>query len=240
VAAPVRAVFYDIHGNLPALEAVLADAHAAGAKHFVLGGDYTLFGAYPHETATRLRELDAVWIRGNGERWTARPGEAPDTAGIQRAIEHCRGELGEALVGEMEALEETTTLEDVFFCHASPRSDIETFMPEPSDEDAQLLQGMGEPVFVFGHSHLQFRREASGRLLVNPGSVGMPFDGDRRAAYALWRGGPGPEQELELELRRVDYDADAYAGALRERLTPALGDAVEALVARIERAEFVS
>ena len=71
------ALLYDIHGNLPALEAVLEDAGAAGAERFVLGGDYALFGPWPRESVERLRELDADWIRGNGERWTAHPSDAP-------------------------------------------------------------------------------------------------------------------------------------------------------------------
>ena len=72
-------LLYDIHGNLPALTAVLADATDQGADSYLLGGDYALFGGWPAETVVRLRELDAVaWIRGNGERWTAHPGDAPE------------------------------------------------------------------------------------------------------------------------------------------------------------------
>ena len=78
-------LLYDVHGNLPALEAVLADADDVDS--WVLGGDYTLFGAWPRETVERLRELDAEWIRGNGERWTASPDDAPEP--VQGAIERC-------------------------------------------------------------------------------------------------------------------------------------------------------
>jgi hypothetical protein len=103
----VLALLYDVHGNLPALEAVLADADAAGAKRFLLGGDYALFGAWPRETVERLRELDADWIRGNGERWTAAPEEAPDA--VQGAIARCREMLSDRLVVELAALPESTT-----------------------------------------------------------------------------------------------------------------------------------
>ena len=72
-AIDVLALLYDVHGNLPALEVVLDDAAARGAERFGLGGDYALFGAFPVETVARLRELDAFWIRGNGERWTGDP-----------------------------------------------------------------------------------------------------------------------------------------------------------------------
>ncbi len=80
--APVIAVLYDVHGNLQALDAVLADARAAGASHWVLGGDYALFGAWPAETVARLRELEpASWIRGNVDRWAGDPAAAPGTRG---------------------------------------------------------------------------------------------------------------------------------------------------------------
>ena len=80
-------LLYDVHGNLPALEAVLADAEGAGVERWLLGGDYALFGAWPAETVGALRELDAVWLRGNGERWTAEPDDAPEA--IRAAIALC-------------------------------------------------------------------------------------------------------------------------------------------------------
>jgi hypothetical protein len=91
----MRALLYDIHANLPALEAVLADAEAAGADSYVLGGDYAFAGAWPSETVAVLRELDALSIRGNGERWTADVEEAPELDLVRRAIAYCRRELGE-------------------------------------------------------------------------------------------------------------------------------------------------
>jgi predicted phosphodiesterase len=108
-----------------------------------------------------------------------------------------------------------------------------TFFPDPAEQDQQLLDEDDPRVIAFGHSHLQFSRESGERLLVNPGSVGMPFDGDRRAAYALWRGG------RDFELRRVEYDVEAYAHDLRQSMAETLGSAVETLVQRIERAAFV-
>src|SRR5688572_22382536 len=108
-----QGILYDVHGNLPALEAVLADAR--DVHSWVLGGDYALFGAWPGETVERLRELDARWIRGNGERWTAAPGEAPEP--VQAAIERCRELLGEQLVAELAALPETLEDPAVVFCH---------------------------------------------------------------------------------------------------------------------------
>jgi len=223
------AVLYDVHGNLPALEAVLADAGAAGATRFVLGGDYALFGPWPAETVDRLRSLDARWIRGNGERWTAHPADAPGNDLVQRAIEAARDLLGEAVVAELGELPETLTVGDARFVHGSPPSDVRSFLPQPAADEPELLAGVGEERLLFGHTHLQFRRRSARAVeLINPGSVGMPFDGDPRAGYALI-GDDG-----DVELRRVVYDRVGSAAAVRERF-PHFG---ETIARRIERAAF--
>ena len=227
----VLAVLYDIHGNLPALEAVLADAEQAGATRHLLGGDYALFGPWPAETVERLDALDATWIRGNGERWTASPGDAPDDPVVQGAIEASRSELGESLVERLAALPEQHAQGEVRYCHASPPSDVRGFSPEPSDDDVELLAAVGEDRLFGGHTHLQFKRVGDrGIEVVNPGSVGMPFDGDPRAAYAL------VGLDGDVELRRVGYDHERSAAAVRERF-PGFGETV---ARRIERAAFVA
>jgi diadenosine tetraphosphatase ApaH/serine/threonine PP2A family protein phosphatase len=152
---------------------------------------------------------------------------------MQRAIEYCRDQLGHKRVEKLFHLPETHVLDDALVCHASPRGDMLTFMPEATGADDQLL-GDGDPDLIFfGHSHLQFSRKAGKHVLVNPGSVGAPFDGDRRAAYALWNGG------FDVELRRVQYDSDAYAQQVRERMAPALGDGAETLAREVEQAAFL-
>ena len=222
------ALLYDVHGNLPALEAVLDDASAMGADRFLLGGDYALMGAWPLETVERLRELEpAVWIRGNVDRWTAAAEDAPEA--VRPAIGRCRELLGDRVVAELAALPESHTEEGVLYCHGSPVSDVRSFPPEPAEEDAELLLGVETRRVVFGHTHLAFRREGPGGVeLVNPGSVGMPLDGDRRASYALLGGDGG------VEHRRVEYDHAASAAAIRERL----GAAGEVAARRIEQARF--
>ena len=226
------ALLYDIHGNLSALETVLVDARAAGAERFVLGGDYALFGPHPLETVTALRELsDATWIRGNGERWTADPSQAPDIKLVQRAIVACGDALGEHRVAELAALPEGVVLEGTRYVHASPVSDVRSFMPEPSDEDEEMLGGIGERRLVFGHTHLPFHRGGpNGVELFNPGSVGMPFDGDPRAAYALLH------DDGELEHRRVAYDHQAAADAVKERF--GASGWTETIARRIATASF--
>ena len=224
--ARVLGVLYDVHGNLPALEAVLRDADQLGVQRFVLGGDYALFGAWPAETVECLRALDADWIRGNGERWTAAPQDAPGE--VRAAIAHCRESLGDDLVSELAALPFDLVRDGTRFVHGSPVSDVRSFLPDPGPDEEELLAGVGEQRLVFGHTHVAFRRTGgAGVELVNPGSVGMPMDGDHRAAWAVLRDG-------QVELRRVPYDHAASAAAVRERL----GQAGEAAARRIERAAF--
>jgi diadenosine tetraphosphatase ApaH/serine/threonine PP2A family protein phosphatase len=222
----VLALLYDVHGSLPALDAVLADAEAQGAKRFLLGGDYALFGAWPVETVQRLRGLEADWIRGNGERWTAEPDAAPEA--VQGAIARCRELMGDGLVTELAALPESLERDGTLYCHGSPVSDVKSFLPEPFEGEEELLGGVRKGRLVFGHTHLAFKRQLGEVELVNPGSVGMPFDGDHRAAYAL----VAPEGEIEH--RRVAYDYAATAAAVRGRL----GEAGEIPARRIEQARF--
>ncbi|MGI8945737.1 MAG: metallophosphoesterase family protein [Thermoleophilaceae bacterium] len=218
-------LLYDIHGNLPALEAVLEDAAREGIERFLLGGDYALFGAWPAETVARLEALDAVWIRGNGERWTAAPEEAPDA--VRGAIARARELLGGELVRELGALPETHADGDTLFCHGSPGSDVRSFRPLGAEGDEELLEGVGHARLVFGHTHLPFARRAAGGVeLLNPGSVGMPFDGDHRAAWVVLR------EDGAAEHRRVPYDHAASAAAVRE----VLGEAGELPARRIEQA----
>ena len=227
------ALLYDVHGNSAALDAVLADAAAQGADRYVLGGDYALFGPEPEAAVERLRSLSpALWIRGNGERWTAWPDEAPDNPVVPDAIAACREALGASVVDELGALPEGTVEDGVRYVHASPISDLRSFFPEPADDEWELLEGVEEPRLVFGHTHLPFRRISMIREieLVNPGSVGMPFDGDTRAAYAL------VDDDRRVEHRRVEYDFEAAAARVRSRW-PGAGWA-ETVARRIERAQM--
>lgn len=205
------AILYDIHGNLPALEEVLADVAGTGTDRFLLGGDYGAHSPWPLETVERLRGLpSATWIRGNGERWLREP--PTDRPEVMEALSASSG-LGTE-EGWLYSLQTQAELDGVLFVHGSPLSDVDSFGPEAHPDDERMLAGVRERTVVFGHSHLQFRRPGpSGTLLVNPGSAGMPLDGDVRAAWALLRDG-------ELELRRVRYDIARAAEAWSRLGTP--------------------
>ena len=200
------AVLYDIHGNLVALEEVLQDADASGADAYLLGGDFGMGSPWPLETLERLLALpNSTWIRGNGERWLRElPLDRPDVA---QALAEMDSGVG-TNEGWLYSLQAQVELHGVLYTHGSPLSDVDSFAAEPSDDDERLLNGVRDTTVVFGHSHLQFRRPGpNGTTLINPGSAGMPLDGDVRAAYAL------RHDDGEFEFRRVEYDTERAAEA---------------------------
>jgi predicted phosphodiesterase len=220
------ALLYDIHGNLAALEAVLADAEPAGATSFLLGGDYAAFGPWPRETAELLDSLQAVArIRGNVERWLCEEPEVPDSARglVTTAMSAARDSLGPALVERLYRLSEKAELDGILVCHGSPLSDVESFAPAAQPGEERMLTGEANRTILFGHSHRQFERPGpNGTLLVNPGSVGAPLDGDPRAAWALYEAG-------RIGFRRTAYDNERAAAQMRS-----YGDWADPIVHRIE------
>jgi putative phosphoesterase len=201
---------YDIHGNLDALDAVLADPRAADPDVVLVGGD-TVPGACARGTLARLEALNVPvhWVRGNGEREVAEaigaPAAAPDdwaarTAAITAADlgdDHARA-LGEQPL--------TVQLDGVLFCHASPRRDDEMLTRLSNPERwTQALAGVSAGLVVAGHTHQQDDRVVAGVRFVNAGSVGLPYEGDAAARW-LWLA------DGEPELRQTAYDG-ARAGA---------------------------
>jgi predicted phosphodiesterase len=218
----VLAVLYDIHGNTAALDEVLREAVALGADRYLLGGDYGTPSPAPLETLERLRALpNAVWIRGNGERWLREP---PDRPEVREAYEAFEGTIPEHEVEWLFNLPARAELDGNLYVHGCPIADYESFPPQPHEDDERLLGDAHDRRIVFGHSHQQFRRPGPRNTdLVNPGSIGMPLDGDVRAAWATWNG--------DFTFRRTEYDVERAAAAYR-----ALGGAFGEMAARrIER-----
>ncbi len=219
------AIVYDIHGNLPALEVVLDEIDREGADRCLLGGDYGTPSPWPLETLARLRELpNATWIRGNGERWLREP--PADRPEVSEVYEQFNGQVAPDVEDWLYGLPPQAEVDGVLYVHGSPLSDDDSFAPEPQEGEERLLAGVHDRTIVFGHSHQQFRRAGpAGTYLINPGSVGMPLDGDRRAAWAVRR------DDGEFEFRRADYDWQRAAAAFR-----ALGgDFAEFAAQRIEK-----
>ncbi len=201
------AALYDIHGNTPALEAVLADIPDDAV--IVCGGDCAA-GPFPGETLELLRSLgDRVrWIRGNADRELdpSEQGIAPPDV-ISWVRDQLTAEQIAFLHGQPEQVElEVEGVGMVLFCHATPRNDTEVFIEGTPDESVRpLFEGVTADVVVCGHTHMQFQREVSGITVVNAGSVGMPYEERPGAYWALL--GPG------IEHRRTEYDAAPLAGS---------------------------
>jgi predicted phosphodiesterase len=219
----VLGILYDIHGNLDALDKVLPEAEAAGVDRWLLGGDYGVVSPYPLETLARLRELpNATWVRGNGERWLVEPPE--DRPEVTETYKRFQGQIPDEEVRWLYALPPQAELDGILYVHGSPLADDESFAAEPQEGEERMLAGVHDRTIVFGHSHLQFRRSGpSGTELVNPGSAGMPLDGDRRAAWAT--------RNSDFTFRRTEYDVERAAAAYRAMG----GDFGEFAAARIEK-----
>jgi diadenosine tetraphosphatase ApaH/serine/threonine PP2A family protein phosphatase len=204
---------------------VLAEAETAGATSYLLGGDYATFGPWPRETAELLESLPAVIrIRGNVERWLREEPEVPESARklVTTALTVAREALGPALVEQLYRLPVQGELDEILVCHGCPLSDIESFAPEPQAGEERLLAGESGRTILFGHSHQQFRRAGPNEtLLVNPGSVGAPLDGDPRAAWAIYGDG-------EIAFRRTPYDVERAVAQMRS-----YGDWADSIVHRL-------
>jgi putative phosphoesterase len=198
------AALYDIHANLPALEAVLAEMNA---DVILVGGDF-VSGPWPAETLARLRGLegDVRFIRGNADRevFEDEQGLAPP-----EVMEFIRPRLDAHDIEFLRALPLTETIDvdglgRVLFCHATPRNDEEIFTRISPDERWQeALAGVDADVIVCGHTHVQFDRRIGDVRLVNAGSIGMPYEEAPGAYWALL----GPD----VDLRHTTYEAGDLA-----------------------------
>jgi putative phosphoesterase len=209
------AALYDVHGNLPALEAALADVDETGVDLIVSGGDL-LLGPQPVECLQRLRERNATFIRGNCDRVVASgPGSDDSWDSWAGRVAWTAGRLNPEQLDFVRAWPEVVSLAvdgvgDVLFCHGSPRSDEEilTAITPPKRLDP-ILDGVQESVVVCGHTHVQFDRRLGDRRLVNAGSVGLPYEGESGiACWALL----GPD----VELRRARYNIELAVKAIGE------------------------
>ncbi|HEU5216460.1 MAG TPA: metallophosphoesterase family protein [Gaiellaceae bacterium] len=200
------AALYDIHGNLPALEAVLAEVPDDAT--IVVGGDVVAGGEQPSETLARLRGLGdrVLWIRGNADRELF-PGEGGLVP--EPLVEETRSKLSEEEIAFLHELPELQRVGDVLFCHASPRNDMDIFTERtPEERIAFLFEGLGASTVVCGHTHTQFERTVAGVRVVNAGSVGMPYE-EEQGAYWL----------LDLAPRRTLYDGAELKATREEAVT---------------------
>lgn len=209
------AALYDIHGMPEPLAAVLHELEAETVDAVVIGGD-AVSGPQPAETNELLRalELPVHWIRGNGERALGPDAEdaVMDGESAQEVLAFTASRLSEEQRRELSSLPERVTLEldglgETLFCHASPRNDLDIVtVLTPENRFRTLLEGVSQQVVVAGHTHMQFDRVVDGIRWINPGSVGMPYEGNVAAFWGIF--GPG------VELRRTEFDVERSAAAL--------------------------
>ena len=197
------AALYDAHGNLPALEAVLAAVEREGVDEIVFGGDIASGPPFPRETVELVRARpNARFVRGNADRLHS-PAFRSDAgrAWVER-------QLGEEQVAWLAELPFSTVVDDTLYVHATPRDD-ESVITELTDDDrvADLLAGVEQRRVVAGHTHMQLERPVGDVLFVNVGSVGRPYEGRPGAYWALLDEG--------VELRRTDYDLEGAAERIR-------------------------
>ena len=216
------AALYDIHGNLPALQAVLEDVRAADVDAVVIGGD-VVPGPMPSECLAALTGLGVPVraISGNGERGVVTLRADGTVKGMpEQAVEAMRWTSRVLSVPEIERLSgwpatrrlTVDGLGDVLFCHATPESDTDVFTKlTPAERILPVFERAGAPLVVCGHTHMQFDRLVGGTRVVNAGSVGMPF-GEPGAYWLLL----GPD----VELRRTMYDLEAAAERIRASTYP--------------------
>ena len=225
------AALYDIHANLPALEAVLAQIEAGrvGVERIVVGGD--IFpGPMPLETFVRLGELEKKiptdFIYGNCEvavllaREGKDPGRMPEQS--KEAMRWTAQQLSSEHEEELRAWPKTLSMEisgvgEVLFCHGTPRDENEIFTKlTPESAVLPAFSDVNAKIVVCGHTHMQFDRMIKGIRVVNAGSVGMPF-GRAGADWLLLGRDVGSDG---VELRHTDYDLEAAAARVRTSKYP--------------------
>lgn len=210
------AAIYDIHGNLPALHAVLEKFKEVQPDLIVIGGDI-VSGPMPQETLERLLSLgnQARFIRGNGDRevvmvFDGKPLPPTMSEEVRRVTEWVAGQLSSLQRDFLAQQAESITLQieglgDVLFCHATPHSDEEIFTPmSPMERLNGIFSGVEEEFVVCGHTHMQFEHRLNKVRIVNAGSVGMPY-AEQPGAYWLLIGPQG------VDFRRTTYDFEEAA-----------------------------
>jgi putative phosphoesterase len=233
------AALYDVHGMADALEAVLAEVDRERVDAILLGGDVAA-GPQPVEVLDRLRALDTPlrWVRGNGDRVAGDDDPSSVRADRVEVVHWTRGRMSDEDAAFLGSLPERVVLDvdglgGVLFCHATPWSDVELVTEATPDAHLlALLEGVEERVVVSGHTHMQFDRRVDGRRWINAGSVGMPYEGEVAAFWALL--GPG------VELCRTPFDVERAARAILRSGWPEAESFVrENLRAAVPRSEVV-
>jgi|SRR5579859_4090844 len=215
------AVLSDIHGNLTAFEAVLADIRQCSPDLVLHGGDLADSGSSPLEIVDYIRTLGWPGVMGNTDEMLVQPESLEEFASqssappglwnmIREIASATRSSLGQEKLAWLSELPQVKIQAEFALVHATPESCWRTPPAEATDAEVEGLYGsLGRPVVVFGHTHRPFIRGISGqpRLLINSGSVGLPYDGDPRASYLIL------DESIPF-IRRVEYNVEQELKAL--------------------------
>jgi predicted phosphodiesterase len=213
------AVVSDIHGNLTAFEAVLADLRQTSPDLILHGGDLPFGGASPSEIVDRMRDLGWPGVVGNTDEMLFAPesltefaNQSPQLRPMWTAIQEMAAAtstvLGEERLAWLRGLPRLQTHGPMTLVHASPESLWRAPAPEASDAELESIYSpLGQPMAVYAHIHRAYVRKTPNMTIVNTGSVSLSYDGDRRAAYLLL-------DDFQPTIRRVEYDVDRELKAL--------------------------
>jgi putative phosphoesterase len=220
------AAIYDIHGNLPALDAVLEEIDRASVDRLVVGGD-VVPGPMPRETLERLQSLDIPvrFIKGNGDRAVLKQMAGVESVSLPEQVrEVIRWTARQLDLSHQRLLAswpdtlraDVDGVGEVLFCHATPHNDTDIFTRStPEDRLRPMFEGLDVPLVVCGHTHMQFDRRIGRVRVVNAGSVGMPF-GNPGAYWLLL--------EPDVQLRHTPYDYAKAAERVRNTTYPQAQD----------------
>jgi predicted phosphodiesterase len=219
------AIVSDIHGNRTAFEAVLADLRQTAPDLILHGGDLAHGGASPADIVDQVRDLGWQGVVGNVDEMLFRPESLTEfadqlphlqplwTAIREMATATCEA-LGEERLTWLSGLPRIQTRDGMALVHASPESTWRSPGNTATDEELESVYGpLGHPIAVYAHTHVPYIRNVAGKTVANTGSAGLPYDGDRRAAYLLL-------DESRLAIRRVEYDVDKELKALSTCIMP--------------------
>lgn len=214
----------DIHGNIPALEAVLEDIKSMNVDQIAVLGDLCLLGPETERVVERIRRLGVPTIKGNSEEWMIRgiePGEVPDEiiGPFSQEREWVLERISQTNLDYLKTLKTELTFEvgelTIQAFHATPNSLFDVVAPNVDDHlmvEEQMMKSDAD-IYIYGHIHQPFSRYLSGKCLINCGAVGLPFDGNPQASYALVEVGG---EHVTTSIRRISYDVEAVVAICEE------------------------
>mgnify|MGYP001826723904 CR=1 FL=1 len=229
------AIISDIHGNLICLNTILVEIEQYGVDQIICLGDVAASGPQPQECLARIQELNCPVVMGNTDEWLLSPQRTTTAKGKTAQIEEidlwCAAQLGEnerAFIRRF-AHTQTITLEDgvsLLGYHGSPRSNLEGIHPDTPDEEiTEMVAGHDALIFAGGHTHNQMMRHVRDKIIINCGSVGLPFEKDAAGNYqtphwaefalVTWLSG-----RVSIDLRRIPVDVGANIAAIQASAMP--------------------